>query len=428
MIRIIRFIAVWIFLAVFSVSALGSATLASGESVPPRLKWKTREITIAVSGSLTGPSSNIINGSDVYKAIRQSLAAWEAAANIKFNIVNSDRLNVSPSGVRGDGVNLITIAQSPENILLFERDPDGLSATTRVFYNKRNSITEADIVLNPYQQFSTDGIFGTYDLQSTLTHEIGHLLGLGHSMIAGATMFDHYGKNGLFGMPNFNARTLSVSDISAVTALYGAKDLDDDCCAAVHGNISKSGSQRTIWIEDALTGQLLQAVNAGNADNFGFDDLTGGAYTVYSQENNASGIKTGVFDLAADDQKNIEFPDNNSSAKGALKFIGLNGELSDQSITLNADRTYSVYVGGQGFGKEYVKIGMDSPFFTVFEDKNLIHDYGRSFLVLSTQIRVSRDAPPGIYSVYFETSDGSRYYLPGAISVESFENPWGSAN
>ncbi len=424
----LRFILVLAVFTAFSVSAMGSATLAAGETVPSRLKWKTREITIAVSVSLTRSSFNIIPGSDVDGAIRRSLDVWETAANIKFNLVNSDRLNVSPSGMHGDGVNLITVAQSPENILLFERDPEGISATTRVFYNKRNAITEADIVLNPYQQFSTDGTFGTYDLQSALTHEIGHLLGLGHSIISGSTMFDHYGKNGLFGMSNFNARTLSESDIASVSALYGVRDISEDCCASIRGTFPNPASNRMVWLENASTGKLIQAVDPGESENYEFDGLIDGSYKVYLQ-GSGSAVNGDAVEIATGDRKQIELPETSRSAEASVRFIGLNGELSDQSITLNAGRTYSVYLGGgKGFERMSAKIGMDSPFFSVNDNTNLVHDYGESITVMSADIRVSRDAPPGLYSIYFETKDGSRYYLPGSISVESYENPWGSTN
>ncbi len=126
--------------------------------------------------------------------------------------------------------------------------------------------------------------------------------------------------------------------------------------------------------------------------------------------------------------KKIELPDNNASSKGSLRFIGLNGELSDQSITLNPGRTFSVYVGGQGFENSKAKIGIDSPFFTVYRDTNLVHNYGDSVLVMSSEIRVDSNTPSGLYNVYIEFQNGDRYYIPGAISVESFENPWGSTN
>ena len=116
--------------------------------------------------------------------------------------------------------------------------PTSASAKTRIFYNRKGLITEADIVFNPFQQFSTDGTFGTFDLESTLTHEIGHLLGLHHSAVLGSTMADSFASNGTRGFVDFGPRTLADSDIAAIRDLYGPKPGDEECCAVISGKIS----------------------------------------------------------------------------------------------------------------------------------------------------------------------------------------------
>src|SRR5687768_9301464 len=197
-------------------SLFAGSVSAAPEIVEPPLKWRSRVITIALSTSLQRPAPNVKYGSDILAAVRRSMKVWEDAAAVEFREVISEKQNVSQPGAAGDGISLITIAPTAENVLLFGKNSEEAAATTRIFYDARGRISEADIVLNPYQQFSADGTFGTFDLESTLTHEIGHLLGLEHSAMRSSTMYENFGKNGLFGLHSYSHRTLSEPDRTAV--------------------------------------------------------------------------------------------------------------------------------------------------------------------------------------------------------------------
>src|SRR5215217_5067293 len=92
-------------------------------------------------------------------------------------------------------------------------------------------IVAADISINPRPraedgaelQFSTDGTPGTYDLEATFTHEIGHFLGLDHSILLSSTMQGRQSINGTFGLPALTGRTLSEEDRQKIRNLYGPK-------------------------------------------------------------------------------------------------------------------------------------------------------------------------------------------------------------
>ena len=182
-----------------------------------QIKWPTRNIQIALSTSLWSPSSAIKPESDVLGAVHRALASWSRAANINFVEVSSKSQSVSPA-TGGDGVSLITIAGTADNVSLFREG--NTTARTRVFYDlDTGEINEADIAINPYPysekgaalQFSTDGSPGTYDLESTLAHETGHLLGLNHSHVIGATMQASQALNGTYDLPAITERSESES-------------------------------------------------------------------------------------------------------------------------------------------------------------------------------------------------------------------------
>jgi hypothetical protein len=106
---------------------------ASTDTVPHVMRWKAPAIKIALSTSIVSPGPNIKSGTVVTDVVRRSLAAWEIVSAIRFTQSLSDKQSVSPSGAVGDGLSLITIAQTPENLALFQGGAQTGSARTRVF-------------------------------------------------------------------------------------------------------------------------------------------------------------------------------------------------------------------------------------------------------------------------------------------------------
>src|SRR5205085_6375037 len=168
------------------------------------IRWSSNTITIAFSTSLSSPGANIKPGTDVVGTVRRALLRWSEAANIQFVETSSAQQDVGQ-----DGVNLITIADTPTNRNVFANGGEN-QARTRVFFDPNTGlISEAEIVINPAVGGSRSyGFFhvghaDSFDLEATFTHEIGHLLGLNHSGVIGATMQPRQGRN--FNMSGINA-------------------------------------------------------------------------------------------------------------------------------------------------------------------------------------------------------------------------------
>jgi hypothetical protein len=109
-------------------------------------------------------------------------------------------------------------------------------------------------------QFSDDGTFGTYDLESTFAHEVGHLIGLPHSGVIGATMQPRQAKNGVYSLPAFTQRSLSADDVAGARALYG----EQSAYSSISGRLTTntSGRARSIFgaqmfAEDLVTGNVV---------------------------------------------------------------------------------------------------------------------------------------------------------------------------
>ncbi len=408
-------------------SVLGNVVPAAfGKSEIQRFRWKNKTIKIAISSSLQRASSNIKSDSDVAGAIERSIKAWSSVADIEIQTEYSDRQSVSPSGAAGDGVSLITIAQTPENALFFSKDYDSASAKTRIFFNRKGFISEADIVLNPFQQFSTDGTFGTFDIESTLTHEIGHLLGLRHSGVIGSTMADNFAKNGMMGFVDFGPRTLAEADIASIRDLYGAARSDTECCADISGKIvtsnSRPGNGLRVWAEESETGQVRAQTDTASDGTFRLGGLSEGTYSLYWKSlepmPSTSMGDLGNVHIDGTESKTINAKVVVQPSEFSIQYLGLNGRLADFGISLDRSRTYVLNIGGRNLDLRSIRLGLNTPFIAVSPLSTSAQEFGNGIVGASYLLEVDAGIPPGQYSVIVTSDTGSRTCLIGALSID----------
>lgn len=152
--------------------------------------------------------------------------------------------------------------QGNANVLMFRAgtwpyaNSGNTLALTTVTYNvDTGEIYDADIEINGTMPI-TIGSPVQYDLQSILTHEIGHFIGLAHSQDPAATMHDKYQAGGT------SLRTLDQDDIEAVCAVY-PPDRETPACDPT----PRHGFQSECAIETSQAGCCTTA--PGHAPNGG---------------------------------------------------------------------------------------------------------------------------------------------------------------
>ena len=402
-----------------------------------RIHWPKRTIAIAFSNSLLSPGANIKPDSDVVGAAKRALARWSSLANINFIVTWTAATSVSPAE-GGDGVNLVTIAVTPENELF---NSDSTTGRTRVFFNpETGAIVEADISINPRPraedgtalQFSTDGTPGTYDLEATFTHEIGHLLGLEHSAVLGSTMQSRQAFNGTFGLPALTERTLSEDDRQKVRSLYGP---GQQRFGRIEGRLVDNRtpgaltplSGVNIWAENVVSGRVMASdVTAGDG-TYELEGLEPGQYRVMvSPAAGESGPKFRSFEMSSLTvvKANAVTPLNYNMVPAQAptlnpKLIGLNAELSSVALPLEPGKRVKLYLGGDGVDQvPGTSISINSPYFTVDPATLAREQLSAPFPVISVEVQVAAYVPFGDYTIRLQSNSGETAYVPGAITID----------
>jgi hypothetical protein len=399
-----------------------------------RLHWKTGEIEVHLSKSLkkTSPFIKSEKGPEaISDALGKAFLHWEEVAGVRFDLAWTDDTDVSVSGPQGDGVSLITIADTPDNIVFFDGQAD-TAAKTRIFYTGKGQITEGDIVLNPFQLFSDDGTAATFDLESVLTHEIGHLLGLGHSDITGSTMHGHHAQNGIYSLPVTAFRSLAEDDITGVRALYGANEKTANCCGAISGKLllgkDKTAKDLQVWLEDAESGRIAAGTVADLNGNWSIGGLTAGKYIVYAQGMAAEAdakIKRlysaeRLGEVAVIDGKTAQFEKTFALKlrKISLDSFGFNAQLSTLAVPVNAGKNYSFFIADKTLQSGNFELSFNSPHIAITKGSFRRTELNSGLSAQSFEIRLDEETPAGEYSLRAQNKAGEVFYLLGAVTVD----------
>ena len=399
-----------------------------------KIRWPKKTIEISLSNSLLSPGSNIKADSDVAGAARRALARWSSLTNINFVVTWSSLTSVSPAD-SADGINLLTIAATPENEAF---NSEATTGRTRVFFDpETGEIAEADISINPKPraadgtelQFSTDGTPGTYDLEATFTHEIGHLLGLDHSAVLSSTMQSRQAFNGTFGLPALTERTLSEDDRQKVRSLYGSKQ----SFGRIEGKLLDNRTSGTltalngvnVWAESVATGRVIASDVTAEDGSYKLEGLVPGQYRVMvSAGSEAQKFRSFELSNQVAVKSDAGTPLNSSLVSpqaSALnpKVIGLNAELSTVALPLAPGKRVKIYLGGEGVDQvPGTSIAVNSPYFAVDPATLTREQIAAPFPVVSVDLQVAPNAPFGDYTIRLQSNSGETAFVPGAITID----------
>lgn len=173
--------------ATTTLAAVAATSVSAYVLLSPRRTWDN-DPNVRVDNR---GNSTITDGDGGRSATRNAIvssAAWNGAG--AGTVVNATVASISGFTL-GDGIPMLNF-----------RDPVGacsgscLAATFTGYYQRRSNgtwrIYDADIVTNVSRNYASAGeaCSGTeFRIEGIMVHEVGHLLGLGHTNVSGATMF-----------------------------------------------------------------------------------------------------------------------------------------------------------------------------------------------------------------------------------------------
>ncbi|MEW5983438.1 MAG: matrixin family metalloprotease [Acidobacteriota bacterium] len=176
-------------------------------------------------------------------AVDAAFSSWDSVGRAALSFENAGFVVTAP--LEQDGMSTLGFDAMPE----LDRV---LGTTALTIDDVTGEIVEADVAFNSSFQWSTasGGEVGRYDLESVALHEIGHLLGLGHSALGETELRAGGGRRLLgsasvmfpvaFAAGSVAGRGLHADDEAGIADIYSAPSFLDET-GSIDGVATKHG-------------------------------------------------------------------------------------------------------------------------------------------------------------------------------------------
>jgi hypothetical protein len=275
----LAYLAAIVIAAPAAVSAyLTLGTTVDGSSIP--IRWSSPINYFVTSRGVTN-----VTPVQLQSVLAQSFSTWTTVVP-SVSATFSGFTNAEP--VREDGATVIGFQEHPE----LDRT---LGLTAFTVDRTSGQLVEADVFLNSLFDWSTApaGEPNKFDVQSTLTHEIGHVLGLAHSLLGETELRAAGGRRVLakravmfpiaFAAGTTLDRALQDDDKAAIAVTYppSAQFLRDT--GSVSGHVTLDGAGifgAHVVAFNTKTGEMVGAFSLNASGQFSIDGLTPGIYVL----------------------------------------------------------------------------------------------------------------------------------------------------
>lgn len=371
----------------------------------------------------------------VETAIANSFKVWEDIPTCSIAFTRGE--NRSETGASNDGI--FQLYWREDATLDDGLDITGALGVARLVMiaggSRDGEVLDASLVFNGKEyQWATDGSANRADIAEVATHEIGHVLGISHSPMAGATMFP---RTGLGSLRN---RTLSTDDIIAASATYPAGDFTtangtlrgtvrDNSGGALfganvvvvdgNGNVAatvftqRDGSYRLPGLAPGTYTALVEPVEPSGSFFFSSSDLSP-FYTSINTDFLTSADVNVTLRAGGETVQDFAVTRGTPAYNLQLAYDAPRGSFINQGLFASAGQSLTIGVAGNNLPNTGTPLSVSGPGITL--TRTQFATLSNGFRGIVADITIAANAAPGARNLIV-TGNGQRAVLIGGLEI-----------